>query len=478
MMICSKCGTEVENAVFCPNCGGKMEEKTTEAIANNTENSKETESNVSAQKNGAMDFLMKNKFIFVIAGAVVAFFAIAMIIVLFAIFHKPTVKLDKYVDVAFEGYDSVGYATYTINREDFLKKYSGKIKLNKKNYVSYLSMVYGMWYSPDMIKEEIKYMSDDDIAELYLSMVSGSLDNTNELSNGDVVVLTLDVSDEIEKLFKCKTKYTEEREFTVTGLEPVAYYDPFDTVDVIFSGTAPYGSATVDRMYSDENNYISYTFDRSEGLSNGDEIVLTAKLTGSESTFVDRFQKLPNPTEKTYKVEGLLSYIQSSNDIPNDLLNQMQAQSEDTFRSYVARDWDDTVSLVELDYIGNYFLTNKDSNSWYSADNYCFLVYRYVARETMETEEEGTIVEDVTGYYYVRFENLMTESNGVGAVNISNYATPNNRFEVKTDHVKSSGWWTSYYEYYYYGYEKLDGLYNDVVTANLENFNHEDNVSE
>ena len=96
----------------------------------------------------------------------------------------------------------------------------------------------------------------------------------------------------------------------------------------------------------------------------------------------------------------------------------------------------------------------------------------------METEDEGTVIEDVDIYYYVQFTNLMTEEDGSGAVDITNYSVPGNRFTIETEHLRSSGWWSSYFTFSYYGFENLDSLYNEVVTKNLENYAHEDNVTE
>ena len=68
----------------------------------------------------------------------------------------------------------------------------------------------------------------------------------------------------------------------------------------------------------------------------------------------------------------------------------------------------------------------------------------------------------------------MKEENGNVIVDLTDYETPYDRFEV--DSNVSDGWYTK--SWYFNGYETLDELYKDVVTSNLDSFNHDDNVME
>lgn len=487
-MFCPKCGTEIKEGAFCPNCGTAVGggdvppvNQSQEQLQNDSQMHADEQkttgvqpevSNSAAQTSGKKKEPVNTKVIGIIAIGVVALIAIIII----AVCHKPTIKLNKYISVEFNGYDTLGRATAAIDWDSIEEDYGKKIKVNKKalkkDMKEQLGLDYGDFVSEDLVDE---YLSENGVA-LLQECVYGSLDKTNDLSNGDEVTFSWECPDEeVERYLGCKLKYSDET-FEVAGLESVGTFNPFDGVTIAYSGTAPNGSASVEYPYDEDYfYYLNYSFDKRDGLSNGDTIKVTVSISGSEENFVENYGMVPSPTEQTYTVEGLMAYIDKAEDIPDELMISMQNQAEDIIKAKVANSWDDNVSLKSLVYMGNYFLTSK-GDQW--DHNRCALVYKLTAEETMETEDEGTVIEDVDLYYYVQFSDLLTEEDGTGAVDITNYTVTNNRFNVETDHVKSSGWWTYYYEFDYYGFENISTLYNEVVTKNLEGYAHEDNVTE
>lgn len=70
---------------------------------------------------------------------------------------------------------------------------------------------------------------------------------------------------------------------------------------------------------------------------------------------------------------------------------------------------------------------------------------------------------------------ISVEADGTVKVDITYYNTPNNRFTIDSE-VDQEWWGTKSWDYY--GYNTLDELYKDVVTANMDLYNHEDNVDE
>ena len=475
-MFCPKCGTEITEGVFCPKCGTKIaEEVKTEnqpipqMAASEQEN---TQPQKPVQTNEKKKAPVNAKMIGIIGAA----FAALLLVLIVVCTHKPTINLNKYVTVEFEGYETLGKATATVDWNAIEEKYGKKIKVNKSALKKDLKKELGGDYSDTIFGEMIDEYLDEGAIDLLSSCVNGSLDKSNGLSNGDEVTYSFKCDDEeVERYLGCKLKYSDIT-FKASGLEQVGTFNPFDGVTVSYSGIAPNGTASISYEYeNDYNYYLNYKLDKKDGLSNGDTVTLSVSISGSEDSFVSNFGKLPSPTEQKYTVDGLMAYISSAADIPDDLMVSMQNQAEDIIKANVAKNWKENVSLKSLVYMGNYYLTNK-GNGW--DNNRCALVYKLTAEETMETVDEGTVIEDVDIYYYVQFTNLMTEEDGSGAVDITNYSVTGKSFTIETEHVKSSGWWTDYFSFYYYGFENLDSLYNEVVTKNLENYAHEDNVTE
>ena len=80
--------------------------------------------------------------------------------------------------------------------------------------------------------------------------------------------------------------------------------DPFEGVEIRFSGIAPIGYADI--MGSPKYSHIAYDMDETNGLSNGDTIKLRAYVTGiSEEEFEKEYGKLPSKMEKEYTPLGL-----------------------------------------------------------------------------------------------------------------------------------------------------------------------------
>ncbi len=482
-MFCSNCGKELtKGEKFCSKCGTPAtgaEQNSAPVAASGAAAAPvaktETKPEVKAapEKKEKKETKEKKKGSF--KAKAILFGILAVGVVVLICMYKPTVRLDRYIDVEFTGYDTVGSASYTIDYASLREDYADKIKINKSALKKELKQELGELYSKEFVENMIdNYLGDP--MSMFTSEVYGSLDTYSGLSNGDVVTFTWDIDKEsMEKIFNCKVKCNG-KEFKVKGLEDIEQFDPFQSVTVEYYGMAPHASASVNRDYSsDMSNYLYFSLDKSDSLKNGDVVTVKAEISIDESRFAEMFGVLPSPKEKQYTVEGLSSYILNADEMPDDLVQKMQTQSEDIIKAYAANNWDEEVTLAECSYLGNYFLTRKDNN--YSTDVRVYMVYKLVAQQEMETEDQGVIIEDTTCYYYVCFYNPMLEADGNGAVDITRYETPWDSFEVKTGY-KIPNSWGSEYNYYYRGYESMAKLENAVVTKNLEYYNHQDNITE
>lgn len=114
------------------------------------------------------------------------------------------------------------------------------------------------------------------------------------------------------------------------------HVDLTKNISVRFSGTS--GSAyTTSSMVSNDFQYdesdarlnlfyksITYTFDKSSGLSNGDTIKVTAKY---NTVLADELKFKIDTTSKTVKVKGLAERFTNASKISDDILSEMKAEA-------------------------------------------------------------------------------------------------------------------------------------------------------
>ena len=110
-----------------------------------------------------------------------------------------------------------------------------------------------------------------------LSRITYTLDQTEKLSNGDTVTVTVTYPEELEEVLDAKITPKSGDSWTVevTGLEELYTFDLFLNIDVTFTGFNGYGEPTVQ---VNGGNNVGCIFSQKENLSNGD--VVTVTLTG------------------------------------------------------------------------------------------------------------------------------------------------------------------------------------------------------
>lgn len=360
---------------------------------------------------------------------------------------KTTVNLNEYVTINVEGYDSMGTASYEFDYDAFENDYSGKIKFNSKNGNDYSKLGLLMGATTE---------------EMLLDVcVSQKLDKTSGLSNGDKVILKWDCEDVMaEEYFNATLKYSD-IEYTVSDLEEVESFNPFDYVTVSFSGISPKGTVTINPDYNQsEIQYVTFTADRTSGLKTGDMIAITAKISGSVDSFVENFGCVLGKTEETYTVDGLASYISDVSDIPEDMYNKMDAQLRDNFNAYVAQSWVNKIAVQEFENIGNYLVTLKDG-MYGSPNNYLYYVYKVT-----------TNVDDVefTYYWYGYFTDVLILADGTCSVDLSKYKVS----ESSSFWGIHSGDYLECYDgkYYVAGFADLETFINQHIISKIEKYEY------
>ena len=453
-MFCEKCGSQLaENALFCENCGCKVENSTFQIDSNQMD----TFNNVSSQIRKIPMNSNNRKFSrkqCIILGSIAV---IGLISVVFLLNRKTRINLNDYLGVEFDGYDTVGEAKITFDDRKFKDKYSKLISKGNKSDKSQKSIL------------------TDDVDAFLKEYIDGELDREANLSNGDEVVFTWDCYDgKVLDKYNIKLVHPEAT-FKVSGLKEEKTLDPFENVEIVYSGLAP--NVIVEIINKSSNEYLSkmhYECDSNNHLSNGDKIILKVSNSWGQSINLDEYIDkgyLIKPVEKEYTVDGLGSYAMKLSGVSDDVIKSMKKQTEDHIASSVAKNWSNNAKLIDKTYAGNYFLVAKNSESANTVNRF-IMVYKIDA--TIENEEHG-IKDDVSYYYYVSFDNIVVTPDGKVSVNLEKYDYPRNSFTKRYEYKSSYGSKLSE-SYYFTGYENLDSLFNETVTKNIEKYSYEEDM--
>lgn len=498
-MLCQKCGSQIlDDSQFCPECGARQEKESFTEQTNSTKKmrtkycincggeilqdsifcpecgmpqgsvsrTKERQSQIQPSKKKsfagkrAANLSKENKIVAFVVGGVLV---LCLIIGVLSIFIKPSINLNKYMKVKIEGYDTVGKASIVFDQEKFEKDYGKKINSTKKNETSSSDSYY------DYTSSVIKVFWDN--------CVSGELDKTEGLSNGDVVKYTWTCNDEKAlEYYGYKLKY-KDMEYTVAGLKQAETFDPFEGITVVFEGRSPYGYAEVtnDSTYSEVQNVYFYP-DKSNGLSNGDEVTVHIEAYYGDVVeyCIENYGKIPSALEKTFTVEGLNEYISSSDEISDDVLSDMQAKAKSVYDEYIERSWDESEKLEDFIYCGNYLLKNKEAQEW-DYDNILYLVYKAQVRDVYSGNDGETYDAVTDVYWFISFYDLLVNDNGITSVDIDKYNVVTKNFKV------DSGISYGYYgnkTWTYVGYPSMKELYESVIVSSADIYDCEDNIDQ
>lgn len=477
-MFCEKCGNKIEDTMkFCDKCGAPVGDAPKEESVAQVEAAPQTESTPQAGSVSQAEPIPqagpvpqavppqamaggKKPNVKMIGGIVAAVVLLLIGVVVIAT-RKPTINLNKYLKVSYSGYDTVGRAKAEFDVDAFRDDFEGKLKLTSKSKkeLKQLEALFGNDWDPTALIGDMLYYS-------------GDLSEDSQLTNGDKITFVWDVdAKEIESAVKCKIKYKDE-EYTVEGLKKIETFDAFKDVEVTFSGTAPDGSASVTNNATDEAaRSIYFAAEPSSGLKNGDTVIISIQNNysdGLEAYFAETYGKIPDATEKTYTVEGLSAYMTSASEMPADMLEKMKKDTEDRFMASVARDWNEECTVEGIQYIGNYFLTSKDSYG----HNQMYLVYKVNA--SIDNQEKGAFMKH-SYYYLTQYKDIMILPDGTISLDLTRANIPGDRFGVEFPKIKI---WGSPLTYRYTGYQDLDSMFNKNITTQIDQYNYENNVTD
>lgn len=391
---------------------------------------------------------------------------------------KTNINLTPYMSVEFSGYDGTGSANVRFDYDQFEADYGDKLRATGKSVKKAAKENPGTKFDVSDYDATADYINRQDPGDLLRYVYSESISpNTRTLSNGDTVTVTWNLSEysaPYETIYNVDIS-VDDMTATVSGLTELGSFDPFDGLELEFSGKSPNGTVkVVSRGKDSACQALNYSVSPQDGLSNGDIVVVTAQ--GNNLSLITKYEKLPESTEKEYTVSGLPSYVTSSSEIPEKTMTMLKKQAEDALTSnvlsgvgtsnqYSQNLYDQTV--VSSDYIGNYFLYPKNNVD----KNRLFLIYKVTIHTAYRYSEDSDTYDNTYDiYWYCRFDDLLLTDTGECSVDISQYKTTDVGFRV--DSGQTYGWWD------YYGYESLGLLYNQIINKNVSDWNYEDNTAD
>ena len=268
------------------------------------------------------------------------------------------IPLDKFYQVEFTGEDGLGEGKLIFQKEDFEKNYLGKIK-RKGRYSKRSRGIFGMMTNL-FLKEAEKEIILSEVE--YAVMQLPELSEESQLENGEHVSLSCkeDLS-WIEKSYNVKLLW-EDKDLVVKGLYERTDVNPFDFLDVQFTGNSP--QMRVELALKNAPSWMELgdvNVSKREGLASGDKIQVTFYQELTRKAEKEHIYFLE--TEKEYEVPKANAYWTSGKDIPGDTLRLLQEAFMDSLhREMTGGTEGEYVDLsgISVQYLGNYFLSRKE----------------------------------------------------------------------------------------------------------------------
>lgn len=301
--------------------------------------------------------------------------------------------------------------------------------------------------------------------------IKGKWDKVSEIKNGDEINFEWDISDKkIEEEYNVRFE-ADDIEVVVKDLKEIPKLDPFDYVEVKFSGIAPNGNAEMTVNTADlPVEELEFSIREAHGLSNGDEVTISLRNKDAEKICKEKGYKLTETT-KTYTVEGLEEYVMSVDDIDNETIDSLKDQAEDLF--FAKTDWAEDEVVTDCSLYGYYFVHLKDGlkpDYIHDKANIIYLILQISVEHSSGT---------VRYFYYVSFEDLIKAQDGkVRADDLYKNTYPTGYCILDTLALDAFMDERGENHHYYVGFLKTSEIYMDVIRPYGDYYNIEKSFDE
>ena len=326
--------------------------------------------------------IFKNKFFYIGLGVVVVAIVVALILILGGGAKKYNV-LD-YVNIEYDGYNGNAYAYVSVDRDRLFMDIAADKKIDVADV--------------DSIRSLTSTVEKANAIQAAVNTVDAYGEPADALSNGDTITLYVVYDNRVAS--RQKIEFTgEQKTITVEGLEEIKEVDPFEKLNVTFTGVS--GEGYLEMEYTGDDELISsysFTPDKSYGLSNGDVVTLTIDY---DDEYTSWYGVKLTKREQQYTVSGLTQYITSAAELSEAGLEQLKADALTQLQTEISSYTDATVG--EPSYAGYLLATAKEQGSY--DRNYMYLVYK----ATVTLNDVGIL--PTTVYFPLKYDDLSTAEN-------------------------------------------------------------------
>jgi uncharacterized OB-fold protein len=468
VMYCRNCGKQIPaDSNVCPYCGtkvkkaaeagqsGDMTSNVMEALSKQ-EQSKETNSTSAIQTPKkdpvvSMKEAYRKKPKMWISIGVAAVLVIGLIGVAVSNSHK--IDLSKYVTVSYGSGVSEGKVFEKFDEDGF------KEAVLAKNGITTTSTDFSNVTSQDMAK----YTKEATIAgnaEILANSIKVTVDPKKDLTEKDRVNINVDY--DASALKKCNiglsnTKYSKK----VSDLPKLKSYDPFEEIEVSFTGISPDLTAKLNKTSDDMGG--TYSLSKKDDIAVNENVTVTYK--NNEEKLNEQGYTMASTT-KDYATDKAAFYVTDVKDISSETLEKMKTAAYNTIKSALITksDLKDYKSTGDPVYVGTYHEMCKDSpkTSFFGGTTYNIT---YVIYSVSVGSNTDTKIADTTLYMPVQFVNLSQDTEGK-----QTYGSKDSNVEIAGSdyYQRTDGTLTSYSTHR--GYNSLDRLYKKLIEADQSTF--------
>ncbi len=154
----------------------------------------------------------------------------------------------------------------------------------------------------------------------FIDSIEYTLDDTEGLSNGDTIQVTVSYDSDLAELANIDVDITS-RNVSVSGLKKGTELDAFEDLKIITSGISPYMSVVY--VNESENAYLStieYSLSKASGLAIGDTITITCLADKNNAAEEGYFF---TTKEMTYTIQEADKYISDINEVPLEIITDL-----------------------------------------------------------------------------------------------------------------------------------------------------------
>lgn len=308
------------------------------------------------------------------------------------------IDLNRYVTIRTVGFDGYGRAEASVDQEAL------------ESDIAALLLSKGAIGTGEG-KSRLEAFRSSEHYEEIMNAFRWILDREEDLSNGDVITLTMSYEPEDPGGYGLVC-LAEPVLHTVSGLSEVAEVDPFEDLAVTVSGIGPKGLLS---MQWEDTLPWTYAASSEEDLSNGDELLISVVLDNGmdEKSLAAEKGCVLTRTQMSYRVEGLPSYAADLSDLSDEISGELLSSAQEKVRQKLTEGYAPDEYLTDLAPAGTLLLCRRDAGE--SGFNKIFFLFRvsYSNRETA-----------LDYYYYAGCRDLVLYPDGTWTLDEEGYEYP------------------------------------------------------